>query len=223
MSVYVYNCVHPCTAYTILHYTYCIFLSFLQLFLLSLFPSLHISVNWHFFRPLVRLLSLSLYHMQTRSRGAARRPPSRRALRASGSGSDPAPSDSLTSSLDRPSKEAPPPALKKKPAAAPPIPVAAPADPFPDLVSEPVTVPPLRDGEGCYLIPEHRIVVMHAGKGSSWVQRRVFIIELYLLSLSELCSTARVLQTFISLLVMVTYLNCVFECTCTCLKLYPVP
>jgi hypothetical protein len=84
---------------------------------------------------------------KTRSRGAARRPPSRRALRASGSGSDSTPSDNLTSPLGRPSKEGPPPALKKKLVAAT-IPVATPADPFADLVSGPESIPRLRGNAG---------------------------------------------------------------------------
>ena len=76
--------------------------------------------------------------VQSRSRGAARRPPSRRALRASGSGSDTAPSDPLPSSLGRSNRESP--ALKKKPAAT--IPIAKSADPFADLLSQSESLPP---------------------------------------------------------------------------------
>ena len=64
---------------------------------------------------------------QTRSRGAARRPPSRHALRASGSGSDSASLETVTSSSGRQSGE------KKKPTVT--IPIAKLADPFADLLS----------------------------------------------------------------------------------------
>lgn len=80
---------------------------------------------------------LRLY-VQSRARGAARRPPSRRALRASGSGSDTAPSDPLPSSLGRSNRESP--ALKKKPAAT--IPIVKSADPFADLLSQSDSLPP---------------------------------------------------------------------------------
>ena len=87
--------------------------------------------------------------LQSRSRGAARRPPSRRALRASGSGSDHTPSESLTassSSLGRLNGEAPPPTRKKTHAAA--LPITSSDDPFADLLSEsPPPPPPSKPGE----------------------------------------------------------------------------
>ena len=88
-------------------------------------------------------------HLQSRSRGAARRPPSRRALRESGSGSDRTPSESLTassSSLGRLNEEAPPPTRKKTHAAA--LPITSSDDPFADLLSEsPPPPPPSKPGE----------------------------------------------------------------------------
>lgn len=79
---------------------------------------------------------LEFFHnlfVQSRSRGAARRPPSRRALRASGSGSD--------SSVGQSNKGSPP-SPKKKSAAT--IPIAKSADPFADLLSQSESLPPPR-------------------------------------------------------------------------------
>ncbi|CAI8035661.1 hypothetical protein GBAR_LOCUS19976 [Geodia barretti] len=82
---------------------------------------------------------------KTRSRGAARRPPSRHALRASGSGSDSARTESLTSSLGGVGEETTP---TKKKSAGTGIPITRPADPFADLISQSDSLPPLPKPEG---------------------------------------------------------------------------
>ena len=77
---------------------------------------------------------------QTRSRGATRRPPSRHALRASGSGSDSARTESLASSLGGIGEETTP---TKKKSAGTGTPITKRADPFADLISQSDSLPPL--------------------------------------------------------------------------------
>jgi hypothetical protein len=82
---------------------------------------------------------------QTRSRGATRRPPSRHALRASGSGSDSARTESLASSLGGIGEETTP---TKKKSAGTGTPITKRADPFADLISQSDSLPPLPKPEG---------------------------------------------------------------------------